>query len=119
MLPQSQSSTKGDAVDKTKSDDEKEFLEEKRPRGECVKIASVGKLKGDGLVATRDVKAGELILKENAILIDDCEEGYRNAFELMKSQYNKWLKILPYYKNKVGKNATQYEVFKSQVRIVI
>ena len=81
----------------------------------CFKIANLGKSKGDGLIATRNIKAGELIFKENAILIDDCEQGYKKAFKLMKEKYDEWLKILPYYKSVIGDNATEYEIFKSQV----
>ena len=103
----------------TTSSEEKEMQEEKtgHPSEEpCFKIANLGNLKGDGLIATRDIKAGELILKENAILINDCEEGYTKAFKLMKEKHGEWLKILPYYKKKVGKKATEFEIFKSQVQ---
>ena len=79
------------------------------------KISSLGKLKGDGLIATRDIKAGELIFQEKAILIQDCQQGFEKAFQLMKEKHNEWLKLLPYYKRDVSNNATEYEIFKSQV----
>ena len=81
----------------------------------CVNILRLSKSKGDGLIATRDIKAGELILKESGILIDNGEQGYKNAFKLMKEKHATWLKILPYYPNKISKQATEFEIFKSQV----
>lgn len=97
-------------MDRGQGHDEKEDKMSK-----AFKIAKSVHYEGDGLIATCNIKAGELILQEAPIVFDKNEEGIKTAFNLMQKKHDKWLNMLPYHKDHVSENPSQFEIFKAQV----
>ena len=44
-------------------------------------ITRISDEKGEGWIATRDIKASECICTENALIFENNNQGYRNVFK--------------------------------------
>ena len=73
------------------------------------------KVKGEGLVAARDIKAGEVVIREAPIWILNSPKGFDEGYEFMKKNHPEWLDRLYFHPKQAARFRTVKDKFISQV----